>query len=332
MQYRKLGNSGLKVSEIALGAGNFGKRVDQKSTSYTVDYVIDRGVNFFDTADWYGNGLSESFLGNALQGKRDEMVIATKFGSGVGSGPNDRGASRKHIIEALEASLRRLKTDYVDLYQLHIPDPETPLEETLSTLDGLIRAGKVRYVGCSNHAAWQMVDALWQSRHLNLASFVTTQARYNLLDRRIEQEMVPACRKHNIGLLPWSGLAGGFLTGKYRRGAPPPEGSRMTNPPVINLHAMQENNFDKLDRLEKFAADHGYAIGELAVTWLLARPWVTAVLSGPMRADQMDLYFKAAEKQLSTAEVTELDEISAWQETDMDMHDLAFLLEEKPGS
>jgi len=332
MKYRKLGNTGLKVSEIALGAGNFGKRVDQQATSYTVDYAIDRGVNFFDTADWYGNGLSESFLGNALQGKREAQVIATKFGSGVGSGPNDRGASRKHIIEALDQSLRRLKTDYIDLYQLHIPDPETPLEETLSTLDGLIRAGKVRYVGCSNHAAWQMVDALWQSRQLHFESFVTTQARYNLLDRRIEKELVPACLKHSIGLLPWSGLAGGFLTGKYRRGAPPPEGTRMTNPPVINLQTLQAQNFDKLERLEKFAAGHGYAIGELAVSWLLARPWVSAVLSGPMRADQLDLYFRAAEQQLSAAEVAEIDEISAWQEADMDINDLAFLLQEKPGA
>jgi len=331
MKYRKLGGTGLKVSEITLGAGNFGKRVDQAATTRTVDYAIDRGVNFFDTADWYGYGLSESFLGNALQGKRDGLVIATKFGSGIGDGPNDRGASRKHIMDALEGSLCRLKTDYIDLYQLHIPDPETPLEETLRALDDAIRSGKVRYIGCSNHAAWQMVEAVWQSRALGLARYVTAQARYNLLDRRVEQELTPACLKHGVGLLPWSGLAGGFLTGKYQRGAAPPEGTRMTDPPVINRQTLHENNFDKLERLEKFAADHGRSIGQIAVMWLLARPWVSSVLSGPMRADQLDLYFEAAEQQLDAAEVAELDEITAWQAADMDINDLAFLLQQKPG-
>jgi aryl-alcohol dehydrogenase-like predicted oxidoreductase len=329
MRYRRLGNSGLKVSEIALGAGNFGKRVDQRTATQSVDYSLDHGVNFIDTADWYGNGLSETFLGNALKDKRHQVILATKFGSGVGEGINDRGCSRHHIIDALNQSLKRLQTDHVDLYQLHVPDPETPLEETARALDDLVRAGKVRYLGLSNHTAWQICDALWQSRALNLETFVAAQARYNLLDRRIEEELVPCCRRHGVGLLPWSGLAGGFLTGKYRRGEKPPEGTRMTNAPSINKQTLAEENFDKLAPLQSFAQEHGYALGQLAVMWLLAKPWVSSVLSGPMRPDQLDLYFAAAEASLSTAELAELDDISS-QTEGMDPLYLPFLLDEKP--
>lgn len=329
MRYRKLGNSGLKVSEIALGAGNFGKRVDQRTSTQTVDYALDNGVNFIDTADWYGNGLSETFLGNALKDKRNQVILATKFGSGVGEGINDRGCSRYHIIDALNQSLKRLKTDHVDLYQLHIPDPETPLEETAHALDDLVHAGKVRYLGLSNHTAWQVCDALWQSRVLNLETFVTVQARYNLLDRRIEEELIPCCQRHGVGLMPWSGLAGGFLTGKYRRGQAPPEGSRMTNAPNINKRTLDEKNFDKLAPLQSFAQEHGFALGQLAVMWLLAKPCVSSVLSGPMRRDQLDLYFAAAEASLSAAELTELDAISSPTES-MDPLYLPSLLQDKP--
>jgi len=329
LQYRILGNSGLKVSEIALGAGNFGKRVDQRTSTQTVDCALDHGVNFIDTADWYGDGLSEKFLGNALKDKRHQVILATKFGSGVGEGINDRGCSRYHIIDALNQSLKRLRTDHVDLYQLHIPDADTPLEETARALDDLVRAGKVRYLGLSNHSAWQICDALWQSRALNLETFVSAQARYNLLDRRIEEELIPCCRRHGVGLMPWSGLAGGFLTGKYRRGEVPPEGSRMTNAPAINKRALAEENFDKLAPLQSFAEEHGYDIGQLAVMWLLAKPWVSSVLSGPMRPDQLDLYFAAADASLSAAEVTELDEISS-QAANMDPLYLPFLRDHKP--
>jgi aryl-alcohol dehydrogenase-like predicted oxidoreductase len=324
-----LGNSGLKVSEVALGAGNFGKRVDQRTSTQTVDYALDHGVNFIDTADWYGEGLSETYLGKALKDKRHQVILATKFGSGVGEGINDRGCSRHHIIEALNRSLKRLQTDRVDLYQLHIPDPETPLEETARALDDLVHAGKVRYLGLSNHAAWQICDAIWQSRVLNLETFVAAQARYNLLDRRIEEELIPCCRRHGVGLLPWSGLAGGFLTGKYRRGETPPEGTRMTNAPMINKRTLAEENFDKLEPIQSFAQEHGYPLGQLAVMWLLAKPWVSSVLSGPMRPDQLDLYFAATEASLSTDEVAELDGISSPTES-MDPLYLPFLLDEKP--
>ncbi len=330
MRYRRLGCSGLMVSEIALGAGNFGKRVDQKTSTDTVDHALDHGINFIDTADWYGDGLSESFLGNALKGKRQNVILATKFGSGVGTGPNDRGCSRYHILDALDKSLKRLRTDHIDIYQMHIPDPQTPLEETLRTLDDIVRAGKVRYLGLSNHAAWQVGEALWQARMLNSEPLVSVQARYNLLDRRIEEELIPCCQRHGVGLLPWSALAGGFLTGKYRRGEAPPEGSRMTNPPAINVRALHDANFDKLTRLEAFCSVHGYSVGQLAIMWLLAKPWVSSVLSGPMRAEQLDLYFSAAETQLGADEVAELDSISSWQAEDMDPLYLPFLRQQQP--
>ena len=329
MQYRRLGRSGLKVSEIALGAGNFGKRVDQQTSTRTVDYALDHGVNFIDTANWYGDGQSETFLGNALKGKRDQVVLASKFGSGMGEGVNERGCSRYHIMDAVDQSLKRLQTDHIDLYQLHVPDPETPVEETVRTLDDLVRSGKVRYLGLTNHAAWQISDALWQAKALNLETFVTAQAKYNLLDRRIEEELVPCCQRHGLGVLPWGALAGGFLTGKYQRGKAPPEGSRMTNPPKINAHTLEDDNFDRLAPLQAFAEEHGYPIGQLAVMWLLAKPWISSVLSGPMRPEQMDLYFAAAEARLSPSEVTVLDDSSA-QTQDVDPLYLPFLLEEKP--
>jgi aryl-alcohol dehydrogenase-like predicted oxidoreductase len=230
-------------------------------------------------------------------------------------------------MDAVHKSLERLQTDYIDLYQLHVPDPDTPVEETVRTLDDLVRSGKVRYLGLTNHAAWQISDAMWQARLLNLESFITAQARYNLLDRRIEEELVPCCQRHNLGILPWAALSGGFLTGNYQRGKAPPKGSRMKNPPMINANALENENFDKLAPLQAFAEEHGFPIGQLAVMWLLAKPWVSSVLSGPMRADQMDLYFAAAEATLSPDQVAALDAVSG-QEAEGDPLYLPFLLKE----
>ena len=228
MEFRSLGSSGLQVSLVGLGCNNFGRRCDAEQTRAVVHRALDEGVNFFDTADMYGErGGSEELLGKALGSRRDDIVLATKFGAPMGDAPDQRGASRRWIQRALEASLRRLGTDYIDLYQLHFPDASTPQEETLRALDDLVRAGKVRYLGCSNFASWQLVDALWISRDSGLSSYVSAQNLYNLLDRRIERELVPACREFGVGVLPYFPLASGFLTGKYRRGRPAPRGTRM---------------------------------------------------------------------------------------------------------
>ena len=217
MEYRRLGCSGLKVSEISLGTNTFGRRADEQTSIAIVKHALDMGIIFIDTADTYDRGRSEEFIGKAVKNQRSQVIIATKFGYPMGDGPNDRGGSRYYIMKAIETSLKRLQTDYIDLYQMHVPDPTTPIEETLRVLDDLVRAGKVRYIGCSNFAAWQLCEALWTSRLNNLQSFVTVQPRYNILDRQIETELVSCCQAYNIGVIPWGPLAGGFLTGKYHQ-------------------------------------------------------------------------------------------------------------------
>jgi len=236
MEYRKLGNSGLKVSELGLGANNFGWWIDEKRSKEVIYHAIDRGINFIDTADMYDRGTSEEIIGKALKGKRHNIIIATKFSSKMGDGPNDHGGSRYYIMKAIEASLRRLQTDYIDLYQMHNPDPETPIEETLRALNDLIQEGKVRYIGCSNFSAWQLTDALWTSRINNLNPFITIQTKYNLFERQIEQEIVPCCQAHGIGIIPWGPLAGGFLTGKYHPNEEPSKTTSSKMPPKPFLH------------------------------------------------------------------------------------------------
>ncbi len=218
MKYRNLGNSGLRVSEIGLGTNTFGQAADELASLAIVNRAIEIGINYIDTADMYAQGRSEELVGKAVKSRRSQVIIASKFRRTMGDGPNDQGASRYYIMKAVEASLRRLQTDYIDLYQMHDPDPATPIEETMRALDDLVRSGKVRYIGCSNFGAWQLCEALWTSKSNNLHSFVTVQTRYNLLDRAIEAELVPCCRAYHIGVIPWGPLAGGFLTGKYRRG------------------------------------------------------------------------------------------------------------------
>ncbi len=333
MEYRRLGKSGLKVSEISLGTLGFGfgrGRSEQESIS-VIAHALDLGINFIDTADVYDAGHSEELVGKAVKGKRSKTIIATKFGIPTGEQPNDYGGSRYHVMEAIDASLKRLGTDYIDLYYIHWPDPTTPIEETLRTLGDLVRAGKVRYIGCSNFTAWQLCEAAWTSRVNNLESFVAVQSQYNLLDRHIESEVVPCCQVYGISVVPWGPLARGFLTGRYQRGKPAPArtrlGSRQSARPAYFSDIMtrarlfaglpgsmsgyasvlSDANFDKLERLQKFSAEHGHTIGELAIAWLLSHSWVSAVIAGVSSPEQVSANVAAASWKLTAKEMAQLD-------------------------
>jgi aryl-alcohol dehydrogenase-like predicted oxidoreductase len=311
VEYRNLGNSGLKISLAGLGCNNFGMRCDAEQTRAVVHRALDEGVTFFDTADIYGNrGGSEELLGKALGKRRREVVVASKFGMPMGAGPYERGASRRYIMAAAEASLRRLDTDYLDVYQLHQPDPDTPQEETLAALDDLVRAGKVRYLGNSNFSGWQVADADWISRTRSLARYVSAQNQYNLLDRRIERDLLPACQKFGLGMLPYFPLASGFLTGKYRRGAEAPKGTRLAVMQPMAKQVMTEQNFATLERLEEFARGRGHALVELAMSWLARQPVVSSVISGATRPEQVTENVKACGWKLSHEEVKEIDAIT----------------------
>jgi aryl-alcohol dehydrogenase-like predicted oxidoreductase len=315
MEYRQLGNCGLKVSAIGLGTNTFSLKVDEAGSLAIINRALELGVNYIDTADVYGRGGSETLLGKALKGRRSQFVVATKFGKVMGDKPNQRGASRYYIQAEVEASLRRLQTDYIDLYQIHEPDPETPIEETLRALDDLVRAGKVRYLGTSNFSAWQLCDAVWTARMYNLNTLVTEQSRYNLLDRQIEAELVPFCRAHKIGIIPWGPLAGGFLTGKYRKGEKVSSEWRLDDQARVRGKAFygslfSESNWEKLAGLDAFARKRGHTIGELAIAWLLAKPWVATVITGARQAEQVSANAAAGEWKLSAEEVGEVDRLS----------------------
>jgi len=311
VEYRNLGNSGLKVSAVGLGCNNFGMRNDAEQTRAIVHRSLDEGITLFDTADIYGNrGASEEMLGKALGERRRDAVVATKFGMAMGDGPYLRGGSRRYVIAAAEASLKRLGTDYIDLYQIHQPDPETPQHETLEALNDLVRSGKVRYIGCSNFAAWQTVDALWISRANDLAPYISAQNQYNLLDRRIERELVPACRQFGVGILPYFPLASGFLTGKYRRGAEPPKGTRLSLIKRMADQTLTDENFAKLERLDKFARDHNHTLLELAIGWLASQPQVSSVISGATSPEQVTENVKAGNWKLTSEELAEIDKLT----------------------
>jgi len=310
MEFRNLGKSGLKVSEIGLGGNNFGWWADESISIAVINHAIDSGINFIDTADMYAQGNSEEFIGKALKGKRNQVVIATKFGNPMGEGPNEKGGSRHYIMKAVDASLTRLQTDYIDLYQIHLPDFSTLIEETLRTLDDLVRSGKVRYIGCSNFAAWQLCEALWTSKAGNLESFVSVQPHYNLLTRQIERELVPCCQAYDIGVLPYFPLASGFLTGKYRRGEEPPADSRLSRPIPGLQRLFTDENWDKLAKLETFAAARGHSVGELAIAWLLGKPWIASVIAGARKIEQVSANVAAGEWKLTADEVAEIDAVS----------------------
>ena len=308
MQYRILGNTGVKVSVIGLGANNFGGRNDEPSSFRVLDQALDLGVNFIDTADVYNLGKSEQVIGNWIKGRRDRLVIATKFVMAMDDYPNGRGASRYHIFNAVEDSLRRLNTDHIDLYQVHWPDPETPIEQTLRALDDLVKQGKIRYFGSSNFSALQLSEALWTSRYFNLNSLVSEQCYYNLLKRGVEREVVPYAADKGLSIIPFFPLESGLLTGKYRRNEPIPEGTRMASGEFYQ-RSLTDENFEKVDKLSNFAQDRGHTVGELALAWLLATPAVCSVIAGASSPEQVVQNVAAANWDLSPDDLKGIDEI-----------------------
>jgi len=306
MQLRRLGNSGLKVSVIGLGCNNFGMRIDQAQTRMVVDAALDAGINFFDTADIYGGSKSEVFLGEALKGRREKAVLATKFANPMGEGAYLRGGARRYIVKAVEDSLKRLHTDHIDLYQMHVPDPDTPIEETLRALDDLVRAGKVLYIGNSNFTGWQIADADWTSRTRGLERFVSAQNNFSLLERGVEREVLPACERFGLGLLPYFPLASGFLTGKYHRGEPPRQGTRLAAWGKRGEAALNDRNFDRLEALEHWAEQRGRRILDLAFAWLLGHRAVSSVIAGATIPEQVQANARCAEWILTPEEVEEV--------------------------
>jgi aryl-alcohol dehydrogenase-like predicted oxidoreductase len=318
MKTRFLGNTGVRVSELCFGAMTFGGKgywanigqVGQKEADDLVNIAIDGGINFFDTADVYSEGMSELLLGKALGTRRNSVVLATKVRGRTGSGPNDVGLSRRHIIDSCNTSLKRLGTDYIDLYQVHSFDPRTPLEETLRTLDDLVREGKVRYVGASNFAGWQLMKALAISDTQHLERFITLQAFYSLIARDLENELVPLSLDQHLGILPWSPLGGGFLTGKYRRGKPRPEGARRSNPTAQFLQFDEGKGFDIVDELEKTARKYGATITQAALNYLLRKPGVTSVIVGARNKEQLTDNLKTVDWEIAAEEVARLDTLT----------------------
>jgi aryl-alcohol dehydrogenase-like predicted oxidoreductase len=311
MDYRRLGDSGLKVSVVGLGCNNFGMRIEQEATTAVVHAALDAGINFFDTADIYGGTRSEAMLGEALGGKRHEIVLATKFAIPTGQRPDQKGGSRRYVMSAVEASLKRLGTDYIDLYQMHMPDPDTPIDETLRALDDLITAGKVRYIGNSNFSGWQIADADWVARNEHLSRFVSAQNNYSLLERRVEHEVIPACERFGLGLLPYFPLASGFLTGKYKRGEAPQQDTRLAAWGPRGQATLNEENFDRLDKLTGFAEARGHTLLDLAFAWLLGHPEVSSVIAGATRPEQVAANAAAGAWTLTPDEVAEVTKLAA---------------------
>ncbi len=291
MEFRPLGRTGVQVSQLCLGCMMFGGRTAPSESYEIIDRALDAGINFIDTANVYSLGRSEEVTGEALtrNGKRQQVVLATKVHGKMGEGPNDMGNSRRHIIEQCEASLRRLQTDCIDLYQIHRPEPGIPIDETLRALDDLVRAGKVRYIGSSTFAAWQLVESLWTAKELGLNRFVCEQPPYNLLDRRIERELIPMARTYGFALIPWSPLAGGLLTGKYKRGQEPPEGTRFadTDNPLYRRR-LNDRIFDVVEGLQPIAEEKGCTLSQLSLAWCIQQPGVTSPIIGPRTMEQFE--------------------------------------------
>jgi len=318
MKYRQLGRSGLRVSTITLGTMGFGGtgwasavgQIDVEGARRQISIARDAGVNLIDTADVYSSGTSEEILGQALGRDRDDVLLATKVRMPMGDGPNDAGLSRHHIIKGVEASLRRLNTDYIDLYQVHEWDGHTPIEETLTALDDLVRSGKVRYIGCSNYAAWQLMKALAVSDARQLERFASTQVYYSLQNRDIEAEIVPVCLDQGAGILVWSPLAGGLLSGKYRRGVDAPAGSRhlteWDEPPVND----EDKLYDTIEVAVKIGESHGVSAAQVSLAYLAQKPGITSLIVGSRTPEQLRDNLAAADLELTADEVTALDDVS----------------------
>ncbi len=301
------------MSAVGLGCNNFGGRIDFAATQKVVYRALDLGITFFDAADIYGDprGNSETCLGRILGPRRKDIVLATKFARPMDGSGRCAGASRRYILAAVEASLKRLETDWIDLYQQHQPDPLTPIEETLRTLDDLVRQGKVRYLGCSTLPAWQVVEAAWTSRHHGLDRFVSCQEEYSLLARRLDDEMMPVLEAYGLGLIPFRPLADGLLTGKYRRGAPLPPGTRLATLPRAAARSLGDESWVLLERLEAFAAARGHSLLELAFGWLLKRPAVASVIAGATTPEQVEENLRAAARwRLTPDEMQEIDRLT----------------------
>ena len=311
MKQRCLGKSGVQVSLVGLGCNNFGGRIDLEASRKVIHMALDLGITLFDTADIYGEkGGSETILGQVLAHRRKGIVLATKFGMPMDEAGILQGASRRYILAAVESSLQRLKTDWIDLYQLHTPDPLTPIEETLRTLEDLIRQGKVRYIGCSNLPGWRVVEALWTARHLGFNAFVTCQDEYSLLVRDPERELLPAMETYGLGLFPYFPLASGLLSGKYKRNGPMPEGARLTKTQRLADRYLTDQNWQIVERLEGFCAKRGRRLLELAFSWLAARPAVSSVIAGATKPEQLEQNVKAVDWALTAEDMAEINHLT----------------------
>ncbi|MGH2593832.1 MAG: aldo/keto reductase [Anaerolineae bacterium] len=324
MEYRNLGRTGLRVSALCMGTMNFGWTAPEENAYPVFDAFVEAGGNFIDTADVYsrwaaGNpgGVAETIIGRWLKKTsvpRDRIVIATKVRGRMGDGPNDEGLSRKHILDAVEASLRRMQIDHIDLYQTHSVDESTPIDETLHALDDLVRQGKVRYIGCSNYPAWRLMEALWTSDKLGLTRYDSLQPHYNLLHRaEFERELRDVCKTYGLGVIPYSPLAGGFLTGKYRKGEPPPAGTRGAQSQRIKGYLANDVNLAVVDRLRAMGQSHGKTVAQIALAWLLADPLITSPIIGANMVEQWNELAGALDVNLSEEEKKELGELSKWE-------------------
>jgi aryl-alcohol dehydrogenase-like predicted oxidoreductase len=310
--YRSFGRTGVKISPITLGCMMFGGRTDLDDSCRIIDRALDAGINCLDTANVYSLGASEEVTGESLlrNGKRERVFLCTKVhGRMADDDPNMEGNSRRHIIQQCEASLRRLKTDYIDLYQIHRPRPNTAIDETLRALDDLVCAGKVRYTGTTTFAGWQVVESLWASKELGLARFVSEQPPYNLLDRRIERELIPVAQTFGLSLLPWSPLAGGLLTGKYQRGSARPEDSRYAKPNPIQSRRFQQQAFDVIEPLAELAATKSVTLSQLALAWTVNQPGITSPIIGPRTLDQLEDNLNALQVNFTGDDLARIDEI-----------------------